>query len=165
MERDISSISDLVGDSSASAEFSARAKSRRDSINRLMWDPSAGQWRDLRIRGRTSCSVEGIEGEEPCGFEQSSGGAYASSFAPLWCCCTEEEGGNASSCAAAAVEGLQRSGLIQAGGVAASVVDSGQQWDGSNGWCVASSFTWCDLPPAHLVSSALSEEMIHPDVV
>lgn len=58
----------------------------------------------------------------------SSSQVSAASFTPLWAdACSAAQ-------AEAAVASLRRSGLLQPGGVATTLVASGQQWDWPNAW-------------------------------
>jgi neutral trehalase len=81
----------------------------------------AGQWRDLEI-------VVVVDGDT-CDVEQCKG-VYASNWIPLWCGCADA----GSPCAMLALQSLQSSGLLQPGGIAASLYETGQQWDFPNGW-------------------------------
>jgi len=122
MECNICAIACELGEWATAASFERAATARRAAINALMWDSETSRWEDLILEAQ---DVEGV-----WTAVRSCRGVYASSFVPLWCNCAAGNAGQAE----AAVGGLERSGLLKAGGVATSLTASGQQWDGDNGW-------------------------------
>ena len=80
-------------------------------MDEWMWSGETGRWHDVEWEGRRQ-------------LQQVS----AASFTPLWACqhSAERE--------AAAVRPLRRSGLVQEGGVATTLVESGEQWGGPAAW-------------------------------
>ena len=80
-------------------------------MDEWMWSGETGRWHDVEWEGRGQ-------------LQQVS----AASFTPLWACqhSAERE--------AAAVQSLRRSGLVREGGVATTLVESGEQWGGPAAW-------------------------------
>jgi alpha,alpha-trehalase len=115
-ERAVAGFAEQLGDAAVARRFAALAERRLRAIAAVHWDGASGQWRDAVLLGGGA-------------FERSRG-AFASNWVPLWCGCAAE----GSAQAAAAVASLRASGLVQAGGVAASLERSGQQWDWPNAW-------------------------------
>eukprot|EP00887_Chlorella_sp_A99_P002997 scaffold9.g2997.t1 len=133
MERNIAAFARELGRGELTAAFEAHAARRLSAITELMWDAAGSQWRDLRLLGSSSTAGDSsseagpvIAASEPAvqGWERSSG-VFASNWVPLYCGCAPAGSVQAS----AAVTGLAASGLVQRGGVAASLVSTGEQWD------------------------------------
>ncbi|KAL6760095.1 Six-hairpin glycosidase-like protein [Haematococcus lacustris] len=158
--RHIAAVARHLGDSSLAAAAEASAAQRWEALDRLAWSPREGCWHDLHL---TDAPAEVHEeerqallatvGQDPLTTHlchSSSSGApsqpqpqpqvlryfhlggrvLASNWVPLG------TGGvqPGSKQAEQAVEGLARSGLLQAGGLLTSKECSGQQWDGPNCW-------------------------------
>ena len=113
--------------------FSRAAEARQLAMRTYMWEDEAGVWRDLEIS--TGGSLVGGGGVVSGGFV--SGGFVSvsrlpqlsvASFAPLWA------GGSTLEESARAVRALTSSGLLQPGGVATTLVHTGEQWDWPNAW-------------------------------
>ncbi|MFL5289110.1 MAG: alpha,alpha-trehalase TreA [Rhodopila sp.] len=100
----------LNGDAALSAEYEQRAQARIDAIRRVMWDGEIGVFTDYDWReGRTTQTVT------------------AATLYPLFLnVATAEQ--------AQMIANVVMSKLLQPGGLATSLVNSGQQWDAPNGW-------------------------------
>mmetsp|Transcript_61311 Transcript_61311/g.109208 ORF Transcript_61311/g.109208 Transcript_61311/m.109208 type:complete len:576 (+) Transcript_61311:68-1795(+) len=105
-----------VGDlPSRASSFYAKAAARRAcAIQEILWVEADGSYRDFRLDAGIPSAVVSLSD-------------YA---APAWAglSCTS------SHIAKAMLASLQKSGLIQAGGVSTTTMCSGQQWDAPNAW-------------------------------
>jgi alpha,alpha-trehalase len=109
MEDDAARIMEILGDDRAARAWRARAASRRDLVNRLMWDEQAGLYYDYNFRTRRLRRYD-----------------FATTFYPLWA-------GIASPAQASRVRGnLQR--FEAPGGLLTSTEVTGNQWDAPFGW-------------------------------
>jgi alpha,alpha-trehalase len=125
-------------------KWSAAAEERLETINSLHWDPETNRWRDFILAdecgssGRSSGGSDdkvGSSVKTKINFisnttNTGSSAIYASDFIPLWCGCAPQNSPHALS----AVHSLKQSGLISVGGVAASTIETGEQWDWPNAW-------------------------------
>jgi alpha,alpha-trehalase len=98
------------GDEKCAVEFAHRALARRKAIDHYLWDERSGHYLDYRW---------------PRGIHVPY--ASAASLYPLFV-------GAASPAQAAAVASMTARDLLKAGGITASTLDTGQQWDSPNGW-------------------------------
>ncbi|GBF87739.1 trehalase-like [Raphidocelis subcapitata] len=152
-----------LGDAATARRFGAAAAARREAISQTLWDDAAGCWRDGLLApeeaggggggggdgggggsgGGGSGGRDGASGGGGDGGGGGSGGgggavfsvslnpaAFASNYVPLWAGLTAGDEGTG----ARVVASLEASGLVQPGGVAASLAGTGQQWDWPNGW-------------------------------
>lgn len=101
---------ELTGDAAMAHLYTQRAATRAAAIRALLWDPSIGAFSDLLWR----------QG-------QLTGTLSAATMYPLFT-------GVASKAQAAAVANTVTTKLLQVGGLATTLVVSGQQWDAPNGW-------------------------------
>src|SRR6202041_2625950 len=90
--------------------YTERAQNRADAIRRVMWDADDGVftdylWRDGRVTGNIT----------------------AATLYPLFL-------GVSTAAQAQTVAGTVSGKLLQAGGLATTLVNTGQQWDAPNGW-------------------------------
>src|SRR5262245_60231741 len=109
MEEDAGRIMETLGDAPAAGAWRRRAASRRELVNRLMWDEAAGLYYDYNIRTRRLRRYD-----------------FATTFYPLWA-------GIASPAQAARVRGnLKR--FEAPGGLLTSTEITGNQWDAPFGW-------------------------------
>ena len=92
--------------------FATAAIKRRAAIQAVLW--RNGCWKDFWLLPN-----------------DASAAMYASDFAMLWANVADDM---TDATQDAIVEKLERSGLLQAGGVVTSTVESGQQWDAPNAW-------------------------------
>jgi alpha,alpha-trehalase len=100
----------LNGDSASAASYAERARGRIEAIGRLMWDAADGVFTDYLWRqGKTTDNV-----------------TAATMYMLFLREATPEQ--------AAAVANAVRNKLLEAGGLATTLVNSGQQWDTPNGW-------------------------------
>jgi alpha,alpha-trehalase len=109
MEEDAAAIMEALGDAAAARAWQRRAASRRDLVNRLMWDEQAGLYYDYNIRTRRLRRYD-----------------FATTFYPLWA-------GIAWPAQAARVRAnLER--FEAPGGLLTSTEITGNQWDAPFGW-------------------------------
>lgn len=118
-ERIISTLATEVGDTHTSAQFDAFYRERRQSFVSLFWDPVMCKWRDILLND--DCS-------EIIGFSREED--YASDWVPLWCLEEEED----LQMHEQAIKSLRNSKINASGGVSASSIFTGQQWDWPNVW-------------------------------
>jgi alpha,alpha-trehalase len=109
METDAAEIARLLGDTRAEALWIGRARTRRERIDRYLWDERAGLYFDYNVQTRRRRPYE-----------------FATTFYPLWA-------GAASPRQAARVHA--NLGRFEApGGLLTSTHVSGSQWDAPFGW-------------------------------
>jgi alpha,alpha-trehalase len=110
LERTLARAYSLKGDAENSAAYAARAHGRTHEIQRLMWDAQDGLFTDYLWReGTTTRAVT------------------AATIVPLFLKL-------ATPAQAQVVEDTVSRKLLAPGGLATSLVESGQQWDAPNGW-------------------------------
>ena len=109
MEDDAARIMETLGDAAAAATWRRRAASRRDLVNRLLWDEQAGLYYDYNVRTRQLRRYD-----------------FATTFYPLWA-------GIATPAQAARVRG-NLSRFEAPGGLLTSTEVTGNQWDAPFGW-------------------------------
>ncbi|MBV9654451.1 MAG: alpha,alpha-trehalase TreA [Acetobacteraceae bacterium] len=110
LEQTLSRAYAQQGDNARATDYAARAQSRIDAIRRLMWDDADGVFTDyLWRRGKTTGKVT------------------AATVVPLFLAVSSSEQAQA---VAATISGK----LLEVGGLATTLVNSGQQWDSPNGW-------------------------------
>ena len=109
MEDDAARIMETLGDAAAAGVWRGRAASRRDLINRLLWDEQAGLYYDYNVRTRRLRRYD-----------------FATTFYPLWA-------GIASPAQAARVRG-NLAKFEAPGGLLTSTEVTGSQWDAPFGW-------------------------------
>jgi alpha,alpha-trehalase len=110
LENAISSGCRRRADRACATEFAKRAARRRAAIDHYLWDPSSGAYFDYRWTHH-----ERIR-------RLSAAGLYPL-FVDL-----------ASEAQAAAVAAIAATQLLEPGGIVATPLDTGQQWDAPNGW-------------------------------
>jgi alpha,alpha-trehalase len=117
LESNIAWMANMTGDAATSAQYTAAAATRAAAIEALLWDAASGNWRD------------GILSAGPAGLYTMmlNPGTFASNYVPLWVGLGASQGD-------AVTASLQKSGLLQPGGIATTVYETGQQWDFPNGW-------------------------------
>ena len=122
METNIAQFASVLGCMEVAARFRDLAARRRTAIDALAWDEEAGQWFDLVM--------------DPAGGDGLAAPAtlvpHRATFPSNWFPLAAGLVAPNSTQAAAAVESFMESGLIEEGGVPASLVESGQQWDYPN---------------------------------
>lgn len=110
LERQIAVLSRADGQRKQADAFDARSQKRRDAIDRLLWNESAGSYLDYdwqRHAPRTTLN--------------------AAASAPLYV-------GLASQAQASRVAEALRAKLLDDGGLGATDIETGEQWDKPNGW-------------------------------
>lgn len=106
--------------SSGSIKYTAAANARLRAVEAILWRPDLGVWRDFHLGG---------DDKSRDVFDRR--GAFASDFSMLWAGASDDDDDEAQR---AIVDRLRRSGLLQPGGILASLVETGQQWDAPNAW-------------------------------
>jgi alpha,alpha-trehalase len=110
LEQTLSKTYRLKGDAKRAAFYAERAKKRISAIRRLMWDAEDDVFADYLWReGKSTRKIT------------------AAALFPLFLQVASSE-------EAQGVAAAVRSKLLAAGGVATTLVQSGQQWDSPNGW-------------------------------
>jgi alpha,alpha-trehalase len=110
LEETLSEAYRAQGDAAAAAAFRRRARQRSEAIRRLMWDPQDGVFSDyLWETGKFT------------------GAVTAATLYPLFLRV-------ASQYQAQVVAATVEQKLLDVGGLATTLVESGQQWDAPNGW-------------------------------
>ena len=99
-----------AGDKACVAEFAHRAASRREAVNRYLWDAAGGVYRDYVWV--TQAQVPRVS---------------AATLYPLFVALADQP-------QAAAVAAAVERDLLKAGGVVTTQLTTGQQWDAPNGW-------------------------------
>ncbi len=97
-------------DHECAADFARRAAARRAAIDRTLWDPSRGVYLDYRWTAKER-------------IDRLS----AATLYPLFAHAASEE-------QAASVAAAVEKDLLEPGGIVATPLDTGQQWDAPNGW-------------------------------
>jgi len=110
LERAISSGCEARHDSACAGRFAARARRRRDAMDRYLWDAKAGYFMDYDWRHRR---------RNP---ELSAATLY-----PLFT-------GVATIRQADSVGAVTQMRLLEEGGIVTTTITTGQQWDAPNGW-------------------------------
>lgn len=110
LEQKIADYAEATGDAAEARLFRERAETRRRLIDRYMWDPTAGTYRDYDFaKGQRTKNVT------------------IAMATPLFA-------GIASPEQAAKVARVLETQLLRPGGLVTTTVVSGQQWDAPNGW-------------------------------
>jgi alpha,alpha-trehalase len=98
----------------------------------LMWCPAKNRWNDVLLHAnyQSQCNTQGQSGCDAVAGCVQLDTLHAASWSPLlWGMPVD------SSChLEAIVQEMQSCGLVQQGGLATSLIDSGQQWDSTNCW-------------------------------
>ncbi|KAG3120404.1 Trehalase [Phytophthora idaei] len=114
VEINLANFHELLGNPIASTRFRDAAKTRVKAMDAVLWSESDGCWKDHLLDSREHSPVVSM-----------------SNYSPLW-------GGafdaSDSSRLERIVESLERSGLVQEGGIQTTTSVTGQQWDAPNAW-------------------------------
>lgn len=110
LENAIRSGCERVGDQACALDFKRRAAARRAAVDKYLWDETAGCYLDYHFRRR-----------------QRIPRVSAATLYPLFV-------GMADDRQAARVAAATAMQLVKPGGLAATTIDTGQQWDAPNGW-------------------------------
>ncbi|XP_062329245.1 trehalase [Osmerus eperlanus] len=112
-ERTLASFHQILGDSSAAAQYNLAAERRVEAVEAVLWDEEKGAWFDYNLKTNSTHT-----------------GFYASNLAPIWAQCYKQP-----AMGDKALQYLKESGAsLFANGVPTSLQDSGQQWDYPNAW-------------------------------
>ena len=99
-----------AGDHDCAEDYAKRAAARRAAIDRYLWDPSRGAYLDYRWT-----------------MKQRTDQVTAATLYPLFMRVASEA-------QAALVAKAVEAELLKPGGIVATTLDTGQQWDAPNGW-------------------------------
>jgi alpha,alpha-trehalase len=110
LENAIRAGCDRTGDRGCADDYARRAADRRAAIDRTLWDPSRGAFLDYRWTDKRR--IDDLS---------------AATLYPLFT-------GAASEAQAASVARVAERELLKSGGVVATTLVTGQQWDAPNGW-------------------------------
>jgi alpha,alpha-trehalase len=110
LEQTLSEAYRAPGDAAQAAAYQARAPTRSEAIRRLLWDPQDGRFSDYLWEAG-----------------EFTGAVTAATLYPLFLRIATERQARL---VAATVERR----LLDVGGLATTLVESGQQWDAPNGW-------------------------------
>jgi alpha,alpha-trehalase len=110
LENAIRAGCERTGDRNCAEDYARRAAARRAAIDRFLWDQSRGVYLDYRWTAK-----------------QPIDRLSAATLYPLFTHVASEPQ------AASVAEAVERE-LLKAGGVVATQLDTGQQWDAPNGW-------------------------------
>ncbi|CAH0485294.1 unnamed protein product [Peronospora farinosa] len=114
VELNLAEFHKILGNSVASARFLHAAKIRVAAMDAVLWSESEGCWKDYLLDSREHSKVVSV-----------------SNYSPLW-------GGIVDSSDTLRVDkivaSLEKSGLVQIGGVQTTTSVTGQQWDAPNAW-------------------------------
>ena len=105
------SAEELARHAAAARAFGDAASNRLRAMDYWMWDGTTRRWHDVEWEAGRRLPAES-----------------AASYMPLWA------GAYSASQAAVAADALAVSSIVQPGGVATTLVESGQQWDAPNAW-------------------------------
>jgi alpha,alpha-trehalase len=110
MEQVLARAYRLQGDMRQARAFTARAERRAETIRRLMWNGKAGLFTDYLWQDGRQSPVLSLAGVLPLYFGLATPDQASQTAKTL------------------------KSRFMMRGGLATTLVDSGQQWDGANGW-------------------------------
>jgi len=110
LENAIRAGCERAGDSGCAEDFAKRAAARRAAIDRYLWDPSRGVYLDYRWTKK-----------------QPVDHVTAATLYPLFTRVASEA-------QAASVAKVVEAELLKPGGIVATTLTTGQQWDAPNGW-------------------------------
>jgi alpha,alpha-trehalase len=110
LENAIRSGCERSGDRDCAEDFAGRAAARRAAIDRYLWDPSRGVFLDYRWM-----------------LKQRVDRVSAATLYPLFTRAASEA-------QAASVARVAEGELLKPGGIVATTLETGQQWDAPNGW-------------------------------
>ncbi|XP_025801375.1 probable trehalase [Panicum hallii] len=132
MERDIEFFAELTGEHTTSKEFSETAKARQIAIDSILWNSEMEQWLDYWLPADVQC-----QGVYQWNSKSQNRNIFASNFIPIWLNAYHHSGSvkyvNESK-SKGVMRSLKASGLLHSSGIAASLLNTGQQWDFPNGW-------------------------------
>ncbi|KAL6840748.1 hypothetical protein ACP4OV_029612 [Aristida adscensionis] len=132
MEWDIAFFAKLIGQNSTAEEFSEAAKARQIAIDTIFWNSEMEQWLDYWLPTDGNC-----QGIHQWKSNMQNRNIFASNFIPIWLNTHHHPGmvkfvNEAKS--VRIMRSFKASGLLQSAGIAASLMNTGQQWDYPNGW-------------------------------
>ncbi|PUZ69352.1 hypothetical protein GQ55_2G101200 [Panicum hallii var. hallii] len=131
MERDIEFFAELTGEHTTSKEFSETAKARQIAIDSILWNSEMEQWLDYWLPADVQC-----QGVYQWNSKSQNRNIFASNFIPIWLNAYHHSGSvkyvNESK-SKGVMRSLKASGLLHSSGIAASLLNTGQQ-DFPNGW-------------------------------
>ena len=110
LENAIRAGCERAGDHDCAEDYAKRAAARRAAVDRYLWDPSRGVYLDYRWT-----------------MKQRTDEVTAATLYPLFTRLASEA-------QAALVAKAVEAELLKPGGIVATTLDTGQQWDAPNGW-------------------------------
>lgn len=119
----VSKMAAVVGDSDTEKRFQEFGLQRLAALQAIFWDEGRSKWRDVLLDEMTHTDIKTTSG-----FSRQED--YASDWVPLWCMEDAVEVNTLSK----AVDSLRASVINAPGGIAASSIRTGQQWDWPNVW-------------------------------
>eukprot|EP00889_Picochlorum_renovo_P006036 jgi/Picre1/33066/NNA_008392.t1 len=119
----VSKMAAVVGDSDTEKRFQEFGLQRLAALQAVFWDKGRSKWRDVVLD-----DVPHTDIKTTSGFSRQED--YASDWVPLWCMEDAVEVNILSK----AVDSLRASVINAPGGIAASSIQTGQQWDWPNVW-------------------------------
>ncbi|XAR55173.1 Alpha,alpha-trehalase [Bertholletia excelsa] len=137
MELDIAFLANATGHPTTAVHYIKAAQARKKAINSIFWNEKMGQWVDYWLSNKTKCK----DGQSWKAMNQNQN-IFASNFIPLWIKLFNSD----TKLVEKVMLSFQKSGLLQAVGIATSLTNSGQQWDFPNGWA----------PIQHMIVEGLS---------
>ncbi|ETI31824.1 hypothetical protein F443_21230 [Phytophthora nicotianae P1569] len=114
VELNLAKFHELLGNYVASTRFRNAAKTRVRAMAAVLWSESDGCWKDYLLDSRLHSPVISL-----------------SNYSPLWGGAFD---GSDSSRLERIVASLERSGLVEEGGLQTTTSVTGQQWDAPNAW-------------------------------
>ncbi|KAJ8764845.1 hypothetical protein K2173_010310 [Erythroxylum novogranatense] len=127
MELDIAFLASSTGDKSIAERFLKASKARKTAINSIFWNAEERQWLDYWLTDYTDTACKEHHMWLACNQNRN---AFPSNFFPLWIHLFNSD----TILVETVTKSLKSSGLLNAGGIATSLTNSGQQWDFPNGW-------------------------------
>lgn len=128
----VSKMAAIVGDADMMERFQEFGLQRLAALEAIFWDEGRSKWRDVLLE-----DIE--ESKTVCGFSREED--YASDWVPLWCLDDVASmavntllAKSVNSLLAKSVNSLRASAINAPGGIAASSIETGQQWDWPNVW-------------------------------
>ncbi|KAG0555208.1 hypothetical protein KC19_12G152100 [Ceratodon purpureus] len=128
MECDIAFFARAVNNDKLFKHFTWAAEARRRAFDAILWNESMGQWLDYWLPLQKPADAR--KNVYSWDSSMSNRNIYASNFVPLWCSIFQPGDSRIDQ----VVEALSSSDLVQPGGIATSLKETGQQWDFPNAW-------------------------------
>ncbi|XP_073387145.1 probable trehalase [Physcomitrium patens] len=128
MELDIAYLAKALNNTSVAKRFTRAVDARKRAFEAILWNENKSQWLDYWLPLQKP--VKGVKKIYMWDSDRANQNVYASNFVPLWCGLLSAGDAKIDK----VVEALSSSGLILPGGIATSLIKTGQQWDFPNAW-------------------------------